>query len=171
MSELRDSVAATAQGTPYVVVDTERGFNVELDVDDHRYRARQNWLVGRRKLSWRVKEHPSYFSITDVQSSYRRGGGIVGFGFAPQWQSGRIFSLSRKSIWAVTDDGRVAPVADYRFNAREGRDLIRLVARQLDLTERQPLTVNVATAAILVTPIAFAVYGLVWLALRLLGRA
>lgn len=58
-----------------------------------------------------------------------------------QWsvQTGRILEFSRVNIWALTDCGQIEPAADYKFNAREGRDLIRLVAKQLGLKERFPL--------------------------------
>lgn len=78
-------------------------------------------------------------------------------------------SFTREKIWALSDRGRIEPVVDYKFNSREGRDLIRLVARQLGLKERQPLSVKFVWLCVLITPAFFAVYGVVYLVMQLLG--
>lgn len=161
VSSFRDAVAAAAEGTPYTVVDTKRGFTVQLDV------ANAQWwgLFNRSGLStnfrWKVREHSSYFTITDRQIRMKWSAGVPRLTFSWEWQSGRIFAFTREKIWALSDRGQIEPVIDYQFNSREGRDLIRMVARQQGLKERQPWSVNVALGLMLITPAFFAVYGLV----------
>jgi hypothetical protein len=76
-------------------------------------------------------------------------------------QSGWIFSFSRLNIWAVGPDGRIRPVAPYRFNSREGRDVIRLAAKQLGLKEGLPPVLLLANYCIVtavgVPPLVFLV--------------
>jgi hypothetical protein len=94
---------------------------------------------------------------------------VPAFGASMQVQGGRVITFSRQKIWALSDRGRIEPVVDYRFNSREGRDLIRLVARRLGLKERQPLSLKLPLALALATPAFFAIYGLVLLVLRIAG--
>ncbi|MDV3305625.1 hypothetical protein K7Z75_18355 [Mycobacterium avium subsp. hominissuis] len=170
MSEFRDAVAAAAQDTPYVVVDTKKGFDVKLDIANAQWWGLYNRAGLRKSFRWRVVERKSYFTITDRQVEVRWQAGVPTFGASMQAQGGRVLSFSRQKIWALSDNGRIEPVVDYRFNSREGRDLIRMVARQLGLKERQPLwTVKIPLVMALATPALFAIYGLVLLVLRIVG--
>ncbi len=184
MSEFMDAVAAAAAGTPYTVVPTKRGFDVQLDTA-----SAQWWEVFarakmRRSFRWRVAEKrgSKKFTITDreVSMDWRAGVPSLGSGSPSFWdgfdlstlswngswkiQTGRIIGWSRQNIWALSDRGRIEQVVDYKFNAREGRDLIRMVAKQLGFEERQPLTVKMTWAIASAVPIGLVVYGLVELA-------
>ncbi|MBU9767025.1 hypothetical protein FR943_24710 [Mycobacterium sp. TNTM28] len=169
MSAFRDAVAAATQGTPYCVVTTQKGFDVQLDIVNAQWWDLYNRAGLRKSFRWRVTERKSSFTITDRQINVAWRGGVPGFGATMEVQGGRIFSFSRQKIWAISDHGRVQPVVDYRFNSREGRDLIRLVARQQGLKERQPLILQLTAAFILVTPIFFAGYGIIRLFLWIAG--
>ena len=78
-------------------------------------------------------------------------------------------AFTREKIWALSDRGHIEPVVNYRFNSREGRDLIRMVAGRQGLKERQPWSVNLALGAVLATPVGFAILGLAQLANHLIG--
>lgn len=168
-SVLRSAVTAAAEGTPYRVVDARRGFSVELDVVNAQWWGLFNRAGLTSSFRWRVREHRSYFTITDRGVRMDWVAGVPSLKFSWEMQSGRIFSFTREKIWALSDRGRIEPVVDYQFNSREGRDLIRMVARQHNLKERQPWTVNVALAFVLATPVGFAVLGIVALISHLLG--
>ncbi|MDO3398820.1 hypothetical protein QWI29_02135 [Mycolicibacterium neoaurum] len=86
-----------------------------------------------------------------------------------EYQGGRILGFARQRIWALSDRGVIEPVVDYRLNAREGRDLIRLVATELVLRERLPMTLKLAAVCVLITPAIFAGWGIVTMVQRLLG--
>lgn len=163
MTTFREAVAAAAEGTPYTVVDTKRGFDVNLDIANAQWWGLFNRAGLDSSFRWRVREHPTYYTITDRQVRVKWSAGVPRFAFSWEMQSGRIFAFTRETIWAVSDRGRIEAVVDYRFTSREGRDLIRMVARQEGLKERQPWAVNVALAAVLATPVGFAVLGLVQL--------
>ena len=169
-----DAVAAAAAGTPYTVVPNKHGFDVQLDTASAQWWALFARVKMRRSFRWRVRERKDghTFTITDRRVDVDWRGGVPslsdGSGFAGGWdwstlswsgnfrfQSGRIIEFSRQNIWALSDRGRVEQVVDYRFNAREGRDLIRLVAKQQGLKERLPLSLAAPLAAALATPIGF----------------
>ncbi|WP_102141305.1 hypothetical protein [Mycobacterium hubeiense] len=169
MTGFRDAVAAAVHGTPYIVVDTKKGFDVQLDIANAQWWGLFNRAGLRKSFRWRVTEHKSNFTVTDKQVSVSWRSGVPAFGASLEMQGGRIISFSREKIWALSDRGRIEPVVDYRFNSREGRDLIRLVARQLGLKERQPLMLKLTLAVVLITPLFFAIYGLVQIVLRITG--
>lgn len=169
VSEFREAVAAAAQGTPYTVVDTKKGFDVQLDIANAQWWGLYNRAGLRKTFRWRVKERGSHFTIFDRQVEMRWSAGVPALGASVQAQGGRIFSLSREKIWALSDRGRVEPVVDYKFNSREGRDLIRLTARQLGLKERLPFSLLVSLIMALATPVFFAIWGLIALIAKLVG--
>jgi Family of unknown function (DUF5931) len=123
----------------------------------------------RLSAATRVVERRSHFTITDRQLEMRWQAGVPALGGTLEGQSGRILTLSREKIWALSDRGRVEPVVDYKFNSREGRDLIRLVARQQGLRERLPLSLTFTLIVVAATPVTFAVWGLVALVAKLFG--
>ncbi|MBE5477888.1 hypothetical protein E3G68_005242 [Mycobacteroides abscessus] len=169
MSEFRDAVAKAVENTPYTVEDTKNGFTVHLDVVDARW-----WgLFGREGLtssfSWRVKERGSSFTIYDRKIRMQWVAGAPRLAGTMEYQGGRIVGFTREKIWALSDRGVIEPVVDYRFNSREGRDLIRLVAKQLGLRERLPMTLKLTAVCVLITPAFFAVWGIVVLVQHLLG--
>lgn len=169
MSEFSDAVAAAAADTPYTVVNTKKGFVVRLDVANAQWWGLYNRAGLRKTFRWRVTEHKTYFTITDRQVELRWRAGVPGLGGTLQGQSGRILTLQREKIWALSDRGRVEPVVDYKFNSREGRDLIRLVAQQQGLKERLPLMLKMTIIMIAITPATFAVWGVVALIAKLFG--
>lgn len=169
MSEFRDAVARAVENTPYTVEDTKKGFTVQLDVVDARW-----WgLFAREGLtssfSWRVTERRSSFTIYDRKIRMQWVVGAPRLAGSLEYQGGRIVGFTREKIWALSDRGVVEPVVDYKFNSREGRDLIRLVAKQVGLRERLPMTLKFTAFCVLATPAFFAVWGVVTLVQRLLG--
>lgn len=188
MSEFMDAVAAAAADTPYTVVPTKRGFDVQLDTASAQWWELFARVKMRRSYRWRVAEKRGgrKFTITDreVSMDWRAGVPSLGNGSPSFWdgfdlstlswngswkiQTGRILGWSRQNIWAMSDRGRVEQVVNYKFNAREGRDLIRMVAKQLGLQERQPLTVKLTWAVVSAVPIGLVTYELIELAHRAL---
>ena len=161
VSELQALVTSAAQDTPYTVRSTQKGFDVELNVADERW-----WEVFRRAglqstFRWRVTEHPSYITITDQQRNLTWSVGPKVASAALSGQTGRIFSLARGNIWAPSGDGGFAPVAGYRFDSREGRDLVRLAAKKLGIKERPPMFLTLILVGSLIGPAFFTIYWIV----------
>jgi hypothetical protein len=132
------------------VEPTEHGFNVELRLSDSRWWTVFGQAGMRRNYRWKVREYKSHFTITDEATALRWRAGVPVLGFSLSRRSGRIGSLSRTDIWGVSPQGRIQPMANYRFNAREGRDLIRIAARQLGLKEKLPRVLWVPFVAALI---------------------
>ena len=149
-SALQRTVAQATEGTPYTVVRTNLGFNVELDLGDRQWVDVFGRAGLRRTYRWEVTEKKSKYTINDVGVAVRWSAGVPGIGMSASGQSGRIFSFSRQNIWAVGPDGGIRPVAEYRFNSREGRDVIRLAAKQLGLKEGLPPVLLAANTAIVI---------------------
>ena len=120
-------------------------------------------------FSWCVKERESSFTIYDRKILMQWSAGIPRLAGTLEYQGGRIVGFTRKEIWALSDRGVIEPVVDYKFSSREGRDAIRLVAEQLGLRERLPMTLKIAAFCVLATPAIFAVWGVVALVQRLMG--
>ena len=151
VSALRRAVERATDCTAYRVVDSERGFDVELRLDDPQWQEFFSRAGLRRTYQWKVTEKKSRYTIADVGVAVRWSAGVPGIGVSASKQGGRIFSFSRENIWAIGSDGQIHPVADYRFNSREGRDVIRLAAQQLGLTERLPRVLFWANVTIAVS--------------------
>lgn len=171
MSVLRDAVVAATQGTPYTVAETKKGFVVKLDLANAQWWGLFNRAGLRTSFSWKVTEcaRKKSFTIFDRKIRVTWSAGVPGFSGQWQGQGGRIPTLTREKIWALSDRGRIEPVVDYRLNSREGRDLIRMVAKQQGYKERLPLSLKGALFMALLTPAFWAVYGIVVLVHRLLG--
>ena len=148
-SALQRAVEQATEGTPYTVVPTNLGFNVEVDVGERQWRDVFGRAGLRRTCRWEVTEKKSKYTINDVEVAVRWVAGVPGIGMSASGQAGRVFSFSRQNIWAAGLDGRIRPVAAYRFNSREGRDVIRLAAKQLGLKEGLPPVLLAANIAIL----------------------
>jgi len=91
-------------------------------------------------FSWRVEEPGSSFTIYDRMIRMQRSAGVPRLVGTLGYRGGRIVGFTRETIWALSDRGVIEPVVDYKVNSREGRDAIRLVAEQLGLRERLPIT-------------------------------
>lgn len=188
MSDFMAAVAAAADGTPYTVVPNKHGFDVQLDTASGQWWELFARVKIRRSFRWRVRERKDgrTFTITDRQIDVDWRAGVPSlsspssFGSGWSWstlswdgefrfQTGRIVEFSRQNIWAVSDRGRVEQVVDFKFNAREGRDLIRLVAKQQGLKERLPLALSSILALALATPVVSGAAYLVHLAQQARG--
>ena len=135
-SELQRAVDRATRDTPYMVVSTEKGFDVGLRLADARWRQFFGSAVLRQTFRWKVTEKKSRYSITDEAASVRWAAGVPRFDFSASKQSGRIFSFSRSMIWAPSN---VAPFTE-RPNAPASRiSIMRLADSMSVLLGMQPL--------------------------------
>lgn len=169
MSQLRDRVADAVRDTPYVVEDTDAGFDLRLDVTDSRWWGLLKRSRLRIRFTWRVAEHPDHITITDIEDRISWSAGVPSVRGGVRRRVGRVLSRAAQTTWALSDDGRIERVVDYRFDSAEGRDVIRLAATQLGIPEKQPLSVKVGIAAAAFAVGGLLVGGLVLLVLWLVG--
>lgn len=66
MSEFPNAVAAAVEGTPYKVVPTKRGFDVELDVANAQWWGLLNRAGLQHRFRWRAREHARYYASLTV---------------------------------------------------------------------------------------------------------
>lgn len=127
-----NAVAAAAAGTPYTVVPTKRGFDVQLDIANGQWWELFARVKMRKSLRWRVAEKRggTAFTVTDREvsvdwragtpsissssQSFWEGVDLSTLSWSGSWkiQTGRIIGWSRQNIWAMSDRGRIEQVVD-----------------------------------------------------------
>ncbi|HEY7718283.1 MAG TPA: hypothetical protein VH915_05950 [Pedococcus sp.] len=142
--ELVAAVREATEGTPYVVTETEDGFDMTIDLADAQWWTliRANGLKRVFTYEVRTYDRSKTLMITDVQNSVRWSGG-AGVSGPPSlsaektFKRGRVISFSMQKQYGI--DARtktLKKVVDYRFNSNEGRDIIRAAAQEAGWRER-----------------------------------
>jgi hypothetical protein len=135
--EFFERVRAAAEGTPYVVTETEKGFDVTLDVVDAQWYGVLNKAGVKRVFSHHVRWlGDDAYSITDESRSLEWVAGAPRIAASAAVMKGRIIQFGARKVWAFDAQGHFGVQAEYRFDSREGRDLIEGVAAQLGLKGR-----------------------------------
>ncbi len=178
---LLEAVRASAEGSGYVVEETEDGFRVLLDIEDARWwgplrKSGMNSIVAHEV---RADEASRQLTITDTLRGLEWFGGYslaegthprLALGAGLTVQKGRIDLRSFRKSWAFDEQGRFRKVADYSFDFGEGQELVRDAARSLGWRERMPLSVKIGIAAAVVGGVGAAVTIVALLVAALLGK-
>lgn len=149
-------VRAACVDTPYTVTRTERGFDLDLDVDGP-------WVDDappdgwRRSTTQRVSVAPPTFTVHQVVREAHWDGGRLRLGAGGAVTMGRSIPFGHKNIWTELDDGTVGTVAPFSFDSEEGRDLVVLIGGQLGLTVRRSTPESIGLYAALSVPVLFVV--------------
>lgn len=140
LDEFRRRVEAAAEGTPYVVTGTEKGFDVTLDIVDAQWFGIFN-KAGLAKVYIHHVAMPKsgVYTITDESRELEWVAGVPSMRASVTRVRGRVVEFGATKVWAFDAEGRFGVQADYRFGSEEGRDLITGVAQQLQLTSRRGL--------------------------------
>lgn len=177
--ELVEAVRARTEGTPYALVETEHGFDVGVDLADTTYYS----LMYQRHLTTtfthrvRLDEADRTLAITDDswELTWHRGLDVSGgvpvprLGASVSRSLGRLEKKSFQKTWAVSDRGWFEKVVDYRFDAAEGRDLVRGPAQELGWTEVRGTAEKIGLYVAVTTVVLLVLSGLVVGLLFLLG--
>lgn len=136
--ELLRHVQEAAEGTPYVVTPTDRGFDVTLDIVD----AQWYGLFNKAGLQEVYTHHvavpePGVYTITDDSQTVEWVAGTPQLKGSAERQYGRVIEVGFQKVWAFDEHGNFGVQADYRFNSEEGRQLIVAVADRLGLKQRR----------------------------------
>lgn len=131
-------VQAATEGTPYVVSETEKGFDVTLDIVD----AQWFGVFDKAGLQKVYIHHVAVrdggiYTITDDSREVEWVAGVPTAKASASREMGRVIEFGAQKVWAFDAQGNFGVQADYRFNSEEGRDLITGVADQLHLTARR----------------------------------
>lgn len=169
--ELATAVAEQAAGTPYAVTPTDLGFTVGVDLADAEWYGVLNRAGLRRTFVHhvRVRESDRSFSITDESRTLHWVAGVPRFAASLQVSKGRFIQFGSERVWAFDEHGRFGVQAAYRFDAREGRDLVEGVAQGLGLRQRRGAAELVGTIMALVAVAGLVIGGIVTLVLLALG--
>lgn len=136
--ELFRRVQEAAAGTPYLVEETDQGFDVTLDIVD----AQWFGLFNKAGLEKVYIHHvtfpqPGRYTIVDDSRSVEWVAGVPQLKATAERQYGRVIELGAQKVWAFDEHGRFGVQADYSFNSEEGRTLVTVVAEQMGLTLRR----------------------------------
>jgi hypothetical protein len=132
-----EKVREAAEGTPYVVTDTDDGFDVTLDVVDAQWYGVFNRAGLHKVWTWQVKVEGDTYSITDASRTVEWVAGTPRVAGSIEVFRGRAIEFGTEKIWAFDEHGRFGRVADYRFDSREGRDLVEGIGSQLGLEQKR----------------------------------
>lgn len=130
--ELFARVQQAAANTPYKVVPTEKGFDVELDVAD----ATWFGLFNKAGLKHAFIHHVSIpetgtYSVTDDARTVEWIAGTPRISYEASREIGRIKKVSFNRTYAFNEEGEFGKVVDFKFNSEEGRALIDSAATDL----------------------------------------
>jgi hypothetical protein len=125
-------VQALAEGTPYVVTETDRGFDVTLDVVD----AQWFGVFDKAGLSKVYTHHVAVpeagrYTVTDESREVEWVAGVPRLAVSGSRTYGRVVEFGVQKVWAFDEHGVFGVQADYRFSSEEGRDLVTGVAHEL----------------------------------------
>ncbi|MGB0102191.1 MAG: hypothetical protein WBP61_18070 [Nocardioides sp.] len=132
-----ERVRAVTAGTPYVVEETDTGFDVTLDIVDAEWFGLFN-KAGLEKVYIHhvAVPEPGVYSVTDESRTVEWAAGVPTTGSAERVY-GRVKEFGVQKVWAWDEQGRFGVQADYRFNSEEGRDLLAGVAQELGFEQRR----------------------------------
>lgn len=177
--ELLEAVRARTEGTPYTLVETEDGFDVGVDLADATYWTllQQRHLTSTFTHRVRLDEAARTLAITDdsFELTWHRGLDVSGgvpvprLGARVSRHLGRLEKKSFQKTWAVSEQGRFEKVVDYRFDASEGRDLVRGPAGELGWTEVRGTAEKIGLYVAVTTIVLLVLSGLTVGVLFLLG--
>jgi len=146
-------VQRAAQGTPYVVEPTGRGFDVRIDVADATWYALM-YKEGIHKVFThhvQVDEEQGRYSVTDdgYDVEWQAGADVSGsprprLSASAERQVGTSREISFRKEYAWDEQGRHGKVVDYTFSSGEGNQLIRAAAERLGLRPVLPFTSKLA---------------------------
>ena len=136
--EFLRKIRKSTKGTPYVVDETDDGFDLTLDIVDAKWFGLYHKEGLHRVHTYHVEvRDDGTYSITDDSSTVEWEAGVPTLSASIERTRGRVWERSSEKVWALGEDLKFGPVVDYRFNAQEGRQLISAVADSLGLKERR----------------------------------
>ena len=150
LDRFRGAVQRRTADTPYTVTPTDTGFDVGLDVVDARWFGLYGAAGLHRTFVHHVAVGAGYYRVTDDSRTMRWEAGVPRLSRATERFVGRKLQFGTAKIWAPGLDGRLEKVVDYTFSSEEGRGLITDAAREIGLTQRQPLSVRIGTTVAIV---------------------
>jgi hypothetical protein len=127
-----ERVRKNASDTPYVVEETDKGFDLRIDLADARWYGVLTKSGLKRTFVFHVEleEDSRIYRVTD--DSYELEWTVGAVGPVPvlgaklevERELGRKHEFEFKKTYALDERGRPGAVVDYKFSSGEGRQLI-----------------------------------------------
>ena len=102
-----EEVRRAAEGTPYVVTDTESGFDVTLNIVDAEWYGLFNKAGLKKVYSHHVKldDGQGTFSITDESRTLEWEAGVPRLAASAEFMRGRVKEFGVETVWAFDEHG------------------------------------------------------------------
>lgn len=141
------AVRAAIDGTPYVVRETERGFDLTLDIVD------AHWfeLFGAAGLSMVFTHHVDVpgdgtYAVTDDAQRVEWQAGVPTLSASVERRRGHVKEVGFEKTWAFRGDGSYGKVVDVRFDSEKGRGIVRAAAKEVGLRKQRGLSERIGLA-------------------------
>lgn len=171
MSPFGEAVRQAAEGTPYAVSETAKGFDLHLDLADAQWFGILNAAGLDTGYTNHVHERSDgIYTIVDDFQRIEWVAGAPRTAASAERMRGRQIRFGAEKIWALGTDGRVGPVVDYRFDSEEGRQLISLVGERLGLESKRGIEERVGLTFALIGGVGALVAVVVLVVLAVLGK-
>ena len=136
--EFLRKIRTSVKGTPYVVTETDGGFDLTLDIVDAKWFGLYHKEGLHRVHTYHVEVlEDGAYTVTDDSRTLEWQAGVPTLSASVERTRGRVWERSSEQVWALGEDLRFGSQVDYRFNSEEGRQLIKAVADSLGLKERR----------------------------------
>jgi hypothetical protein len=167
--ELFRRVQQAAEGTPYLVEQTDEGFDVTIDIVDAQWYGVLSKAGLSKKFTHHVSVEGARYTIVDDSIEIRWVKGVPQTYGSVERKSGRSIEISFEKSYGVKEDGEFGKVVDYTFSSEEGRRLITGAAKELGLTYKRGGAELIGLVFGVGAIVGLVVMGLVILVLTLLG--
>ena len=164
-------IRKSVKGMPYVVDETDSGFDLTLDIVDAKWFGLYHKEGLHRVHTYHVEVlRDGTYSVTDDSRTVEWQAGVPTLSASVERTSGRVWERSSEQVWALGEDLRFGPVVDYSFSSEEGRQLINAVADSLGLKPRRGRDEKIGLYVAILGGVGALVTVIVLAVLALLGK-
>lgn len=149
--ELIERVRELAEGSPYAIEETPKGFDLRLDLVN----ASRRTLLYEKRLTKVVTHHvrldeasrtvkivDDVRTVSWIQGPGGEDGPVPVLSAEAERVRGRSIEVSRRVEYGRKDGGEPAETAHHHLDSREGHRIIRTAAREAGWKERMPAEVK-----------------------------
>ncbi|MGH3351377.1 MAG: hypothetical protein ACRDPS_11985 [Nocardioides sp.] len=147
--------------SPYLVIPTETGFDLKIDIVDAKW-----WgILNRAGLKKTYVHHvrvvdATTYSITDDNVEISWSAGVPSAHYTYERTVGRSYNISFGTAYAINDDFKLDKVYSFKFNSEESRQMIKAAAKSLGLKEKMPTSMLIGVVVGFGTLAALAIAGI-----------
>jgi hypothetical protein len=167
--ELFRRVQQAAEGTPYLVEQTDEGFDVTIDIVDAQWYGILSKAGLSKKFTHHVSVDDAKYTIADDSVEVQWVKGVPRTAGSVERKYGRQIEVSFEKSWAFNEEGEFGKVVDYSFSSEEGRSLVTQAADDLGLKYKRGAAEMAGLICALVAVTGLLLGGVLALILYLMG--